>query len=106
MALSKADSEKIQKLAKEGKQTKRIFEDYFPYLSYREVAAEVRSWGEKSALGAQRMITRRIDDMAANDNLVERKAIAKELRDLTKKLYNNHKANHDKLTAIRDALYE
>jgi hypothetical protein len=48
MALSKDDSKKIQQFAKEGKQTKRIFEDHFPHLSYAEVAAEVRDWGEKA----------------------------------------------------------
>jgi hypothetical protein len=64
MLLSKADSKKIQQFAQEGKQTKRILEDHFPHLTYTEVGAEVRDWGERSALGRMRMITRRINDMA------------------------------------------
>ncbi len=104
MALSKDDSKKIQQLAMEGKQTKRIREDYFPHLSYAEVATEVREWGERSALGRMRMITRRINEMALSGNGTERTEIAKELHKLVKQLYSNHKTSHDKLTTIRDAL--
>lgn len=104
MPITKDESKKIQQFAQEGKQTKRIREDHFPHLSYAEVAAEVRDWGERSALGRMRMITRRINDLASNDNSSERTAIAKELHGLTKQLYYNHKNSHDKLTKIREAL--
>jgi len=104
MPLTKAESIKIQQFAQEGKQTKRIFEDHFPHLSYAEVAAEVRDWGERSALGRMRMITRRINDLAMNGSQTERMAMAKELHGLTKQLYYNHKSSHDKLTKIREAL--
>ena len=57
MPITKDESKKIQQFAQEGKQTKRIREDHFPHLSYAEVAAEVRDWGERSALGRMRMIT-------------------------------------------------
>ena len=104
MPPTKEESKKIQQFAQEGKQTKRIVEDYFPHLSYVEVAAEVRDWGERSALGRMRMITKRINDMTANGSEAERMAIAKELHGLTKQLYYNHKNSHDKLTKIREAL--
>jgi hypothetical protein len=104
MPLTKEESKKVQQLAQEGKQTKRIFEDHFPHLSYGEIAAEVRAWGEKSALGRMRMITRRINDMAMNGSQAERLTIAKEIHGLTKHLYYNHKNSRDKLTKIREAL--
>jgi hypothetical protein len=104
MPLSKDDSKKIQQFAQEGKQTKRILEDHFPHLKYAEVAAEVRAWGERSALGRMRMITRRITDMAASASSSERTEMAKELQKLVRELYNNHKSSHDKLTTIREAL--
>jgi hypothetical protein len=102
--ISKDESKKIQQLAQEGKQTKRILEDHFPHLTYAEVADEVRDWGERSALGRMRMITRRINDLAASTKAAERSEMAKELQKLVKELYNNHKASHDKLTTIREAL--
>jgi hypothetical protein len=104
MPLSKADSKKIQQFAQEGKQTKRILEDHFPHLTYAEVAAEVRDWGERSALGRMRMITRRINDLAASTKSSERAEMALELQKLVRELYNNHKSSHDKLTTIREAL--
>lgn len=104
MALSKDDSKKIQQFAKEGKQTKRIFEDHFPHLSYAEVATEVRDWGEKSALGRMRMITSRLNELAAADDKAQRTEMAKEIQKLVKELYKNHKSSHDKLATIREAL--
>jgi hypothetical protein len=104
MPISKEESKKIQQLAQEGKQTKRILEDYFPNLTYSEVAAEVRDWGERSALGRMRMITRRIHDLAECSSESERLERAKELQKLVRELYNNHKSSHDKLTTIREAL--
>jgi len=37
MPITKSDTKKMQELASEGKQIKRIREDYFPHLSYAEV---------------------------------------------------------------------
>jgi len=104
MPISKDESKKIQQFAQEGKQTKRILEDHFPHLTYSEVAAEVRDWGERSALGRMRMITRRINDLASCADEAGRVALAKELQKLVRELYNNHKSSHDKLTTIREAL--
>jgi hypothetical protein len=104
MPISKADSKKIQQFAKEGKQTKRIVEDHFPQLSYAEVAAVVRDWGEKSALGRMRMITARLNDIAAMDDETARTKMVKEVQNLVKELYKNHKSSHDKLATIREAL--
>jgi len=103
MPLSKGESKKIQQLAQEGKQTKRIPEDHFPHLTYSEIATEVRDWGERSALGRMRMITRRINDLAACTKAAERAEMGKELQKLVRELYNNHKSSHDKLTTIREA---
>ena len=104
MPISKDESKKIQHLAQEGKQTKRILEDHFPHLTYAEIAAEVRDWGERSALGRMRMITRRINELAACTKAAERSEMAKELHKLVSELYNNHKSSHNKLTTIREAL--
>lgn len=104
MPITKEESKKIQQLAQEGKQTKRIVEDHFSHLTYGEVAKEVRDWGERSALGRQREITRKINTLTACGNLVERERMAKDIQKLVKDMYYAYKASHDKLSTIREAL--
>lgn len=106
MAISKADSEKMQKLAKEGKKISDIWKQYFPKLTYWDVFFEIYDAGGRSAMGVKRMITNRINAIAASTSKSERKELASELQELVWHLYNNHKSNHEKLTAIRQAIGE
>lgn len=106
MAISKADSEKMQKLAKEGKKIADIWSQYFPKLTYWEVFFEIYDAGGRSALGVKRTITNRINAIAESRSKSERKELADELQELVWHLYNNHKSNHQKLSAIRKAIGE
>jgi hypothetical protein len=104
MSVSKADSQKMRRLAQEGKQISRIAEEDFPDLDYWDVYIEVYAAGERSSRGIKRMITTRIDAITYSRNRAERTAIAKELHDLVWHLYENHKINQAKLSKIRAAL--
>lgn len=106
MAISKSDSKKMQRLAQEGKQISKIVEEDFPHMDYWDVYLEVYSAGERSSRGIKRMITTRLDAMAASTSKSERKTMAKELHELVWHLYNNHKTNREKLSKIRAALGE
>ena len=106
MAISMSDSKKMQRLAQEGKQISNIVTEDFPKLDYWDVYVEVYSAGERSSRGIKRMITTRLNAMAANTSKSERKAMAKELNQLVWHLYNNHKTNREKLSKIRAALGE
>jgi hypothetical protein len=106
MAISKSDSKKMQRLAQEGKQISKIVGEDFPALDYWDVYFEVYSAGERSSRGIKRMITTRLDAMAASTSKSERKAMVKELHELVWHLYNNHKTNREKLAKIRAALGE
>ncbi|MDX8289133.1 hypothetical protein SLL00_04990 [Metabacillus indicus] len=59
MITDKRDIEKIIKLAREGKQISRIWEEYFPHYDYWDIYFEIHEAGEKSALGTKRKITHR-----------------------------------------------
>ena len=106
MAISKSDSKKMQRLAREGKQISKIVAEDFPALDYSDVYIEVYSAGERSSRGIKRMITTRLDAMAASTSHSERRTMAKELNELVWHLYNNHKNNREKLAKIRAALGE
>lgn len=106
MAISKSDAEKMRRLAQEGKQISKIVADDFPHLDYCEVYFEVYSVGERSSRGIKRMITTRLNAMAASTSKTERAAMAEELHGLVWHLYENHKTNQGKLSKIRAALGE
>jgi len=106
MAISKADAEKMRRLAQEGKQISRIVAEDFPHLDYWEVYFEVYSVGERSSRGIKRMITTRLNAMAASTSKSERAAMAEELHGLVWHLYENHMTNREKLSKIRAALGE
>ncbi len=106
MTISKSDSNKMRRLAQEGKQISMIVKEDFPHLDYSDVYVEVYSAGERSSRGIKRMITIRLDAMAASTRKSERKAMVKELHELVWHLYNNHKTNREKLSRIRAALAE
>jgi len=104
--ITKADSKKMQRLAQEGKKISRIKKEDFPSLTYWDVYVEVYGAGKRSALGVKRMITTRIDAVAASKSKKDRQAIAEDLQELVWHLYDNHKANQAKLARIRSALTE
>jgi hypothetical protein len=106
MAISKVDSAKMVRLAQEGKQIAKIVAEDFPELNYWEVYLEVYSGGQRSSRGIKRMITTRLNAMAASTNSSQRAAIADELHHLVWHLYDNHKTNQQKLSKIRTALEE
>lgn len=105
MSISKRDSEKMIRLAKEGKQISRIVADNFPNLGYWDVYFEVYGSGERSARGVKSMITSRLNKIVAASK-GERKIIVEELHELVWNLYKNHKMNQGKLDKIRKALGE
>jgi hypothetical protein len=72
MAIAKADSLKMQQLAREGKRITAILHDDFPKLTYWDVYIEVYGAGERSAQGIKRMITTRLRAMAASTSKSER----------------------------------
>jgi len=104
MDISKADSEKMRRLASEGKAIAKIWREYFPKLSYWDVYFEVYDAGGRSTQGIKRMITTRLNKIANSANRRERNDIAAELNSLVWHLYDNHKTNQRKITAIRTAL--
>lgn len=106
MTISKADSKKMQRLAQEGKKIASIRKEDYPSLTYWDVYLEVYGAGQRSALGVKRMITTRIDAVAASKSKKEREGIASELHELVWHLYDDHKVNHAKLSKIRKALVE
>ena len=56
----------MRRLAQEGKQITKIVAEDFPNLDYWEVYLEVYSAGERSSRGIKRMITTRLNAMAAS----------------------------------------
>ena len=106
MSISKADSQKMQRLAQEGKKISSIWKKDFPSLTYYDVYFEVYGAGERSALGIKRMITSRIKAIAESAGQPEREEIATELQELVWRIYSNHQTNQKKLEKIREALNE
>jgi hypothetical protein len=104
--ISKADSQKMQQLAQEGRRITEIVRDEFPKLTYWDVYIEVYGAGKRSAQGVKHMITTRLTAMAASKSKSERAVMLDELQGLVWHLYENHKANQRKLAAIRAALKE
>jgi hypothetical protein len=106
MNLTKTDSQKMQRLAQEGKRISKIVKEDFPSLSYWDVYVEVYGAGQRSSLGVKRMITRRINDVVKSTKKSERRDIAEELHELVWHLYRNHKTSTEKLAKFREVLGE
>ena len=105
MLISKRDSDKMIRLAKEGKQIAKIMTEDFPDIGYWDVYIEVYGAGERSSRGIKRMITTRLNRIVAAPKAV-RLTIVDELHELVWHLYKNHKTNQSKLNKIRNALSE
>lgn len=106
MSIPKADSQKMQRLAKEGKQISKIMAEDFPDLEYIDVYWAVYGSGERSSQGIKRMITQRLDSLVGAGTKAERKTIVAEIDGLVCHLYGNHKENQQKLEKVRKALGE
>lgn len=106
MEISRLDSEKMRRLAQEGKSVSKIWSENFPLLGYWDVYLAVRNKGERSAQGIKYMITNRLNKIAESNNSSERAGMVKELSELVWHLYNNHKTNTEKLSKIRSLLGE
>lgn len=106
MAITKTDSDRMIRLAKEGKQISKIVSEDFPNLDYIDVYFEVYGQGERSSQGIKRMITTRINFIAEAGTKAERRQIAEELQGLVWHLYRNHKNNQEKIGNIRSVLTE
>ena len=104
-SITKADSQRMQRLAKEGKAISKIVEEDFPALTYADVYLEVYGSGERSSRGIKRMISSRLNNLV-DANKSERTSIVDELHDLVWHLYENHKSNQKKIDIIRKALQE
>lgn len=100
----KKDKAAIQILAKEGKQISKIMEQDYPEYDYWEIYWAVHDAGGKSALGAKRTITKRLETLASTGKKGERQAIIQEVDDLVWHLYESLKSSQQKLQAIREAL--
>ncbi len=61
MSISQSDSEKMQRLAQEGKQISKIVDEDFPGLDYFDVYFEVYNSGGQSSLGIKKTITNRLN---------------------------------------------
>jgi len=105
MDVSKKDSERMRRLAQEGKQISKIVEEDFPNLDYWDVYIEIYGSGERSSRGIKSMITTRLNKLVDSPKH-ERKAIIEELHELIWHLYEKHKSNQKKLHKIRKALGE
>lgn len=106
MPISKSDSQKMQRLAQEGKKISKILSEDFPHLDYWDVYFAVHQGGERSSLGVKREITNRLKELVENSSKKERRILSDNLNDLIWYLYNSHKINTAKLAKIRSALGE
>jgi hypothetical protein len=102
--ITTAQAKQMQKLAQEGKGISKIVSEDYPEFDYSDVYVTVYSGGQKSAQGAKKTITNRINALAESGSKKERNALAEELHELVQHLYNNHKKNQGKLEMIRKAL--
>ncbi|MFT5706513.1 MAG: hypothetical protein ACI9ES_000792 [Oceanospirillaceae bacterium] len=96
--------EEIIRLASEGKQISKIWEEHFPDYDYYDVYFAAYDGGERSALGVKRMITTRLNKMADSRKSSERKEIQEELDDLVWYLYESLKTSQQKLEKIRSVI--
>lgn len=98
--MDKRDSEKMIQLAREGKQISKIWDEDFPQYDYWEIYVEVYGAGEKSSVGAKRMITNRLNKLSSLPKN-EQDELIKEINELVCYLYDRYKESQQKLDDIR-----
>jgi hypothetical protein len=97
------DVEKMIKLAREGKQISKIWEEDFPQYDYWDIYMEIHEAGEKSALGTRKKITYRLNKLQTATKR-EREDIILEIQDLVEHLYVRYKESQKKLQEIRNVI--
>ncbi|MBK5262769.1 MAG: hypothetical protein JJE17_09405 [Peptostreptococcaceae bacterium] len=97
------DSDKMIKLAREGKEISKICDEDFPKYDYWEVYVEVYGAGERSAVGIRRMITNRINKIPTLSKK-EQKKLIKEIDELVWHLYNRYRESQQKIDEIRGVI--
>ncbi len=106
MAIPKNDSDKMRRLAQEGKTIASICrDDFHEAYDYGDIFWAVRGEGQASALGMQRSITNRLKKLA-NCSASERSTIIQEISELGRRIYDNMMTSQKKLEVIRKALGE
>src|SRR5260370_33314528 len=100
MTITKADSQKMQRLAQEGKTIIKIFREDFPKESYWDVYFEVYGGGERSSLGIKRMITARINAMGQKTRKSGSASMADDPHWLALRLDHNPRADVTKPSKI------
>ncbi len=101
--MDERDSKKMIKLAREGKQISKIFQEDFPNYEYWDIYCEVYGAGERSVLGVKRMITNRLCKLPSIPPN-EQQLIIDEINDLVYYLYSRFKVNQEKLDEIREII--
>ncbi|MCC2463018.1 hypothetical protein LKL90_21845 [Bacillus mobilis] len=91
------------KLAREGKQISKIWEEDFPQYDYWDIYMEIHEAGEKSALGTRKKITYRLNKLQTATKR-EREDIILEIQDLVEHLYVRYKESQKKLQEIRNVI--
>ena len=104
MTISQADQKRIARLVQEGKPLSKIAEEDFPDLDYWAIYWSAWHGGERSARGAKKMITSRLNLLIEAGRKEDRQSLIDEIADLVSYLYRNHKMNSEKLDKIRKAL--
>lgn len=97
------DSEKMVKLAKEGKEVSKILQEDFPQYTYWDIYWEVYGSGEKTSMGVRRMITNRLNKIV-NLQPMEQRVIIDEIDELVWHLYDRYKESQQKLDDIRSII--
>ncbi|MCU5435107.1 hypothetical protein OCF16_18850 [Bacillus mobilis] len=103
MNIDSRDIEKMIKLAREGKQISKIWEEDFPQYDYWDIYMEIHEAGEKSALGTRKKITYRLNKLQTATKR-EREDIILEIQDLVEHLYVRYKESQKKLQEIRNVI--
>ena len=98
------DINEIRRLAGEGKQISKIWEENYSQYDYFDVYFAAYEGGERSALGVKRMITTRLNKIAESRKASERKEMIDEIDELVWHLYESLKYNQQKLDKIRKAI--
>jgi hypothetical protein len=98
------DVEKMIKLAREGKQISKIWEEDFPQYDYWDIYMEIHEAGEKSALGTRKKITYRLNKLQTATKKRTRRYNSREIQDLVEHLYVRYKESQKKLQEIRNVI--
>jgi len=97
------DKAQIIKLAREGMQISKIWDEHFPQYDYWEIHFTIEEAGEQSSIGTKRMITNRLNKLRS---IVpnEHELLIDEIDGLVNHLYVRYKEDQSKINEARKAL--